>query len=161
MPGAHTDLPLSPTSLYNTTSYTTGTREGGRASQYFQRSSRNNVHLALLPLTFLPSPSQAQELPKNVISLESWVRNGSFTDNQLGQKHNDQMREASAGDIPSPRPRLLEKPGSKAQGQRGERPQGRAANGTNPLQNITKHGVISITTKDPNRRQWGKRRTRS
>jgi len=52
------------------------------------------------------------------------------------------MREASARDIPSPRPPRLEKLGSKAQGQRGERPQGRAANGTNRFQNITKHRVI-------------------
>jgi len=49
-------------------SYTVGTREGVRAPPYCQRSRRNNVLLALLPLPFPSSPPQAQELPTNVIS---------------------------------------------------------------------------------------------
>lgn len=128
-------------------SHTLGRREGGQSSSVLstQQPQQRPSGPATADLPFQPTPNP--ELPNNVISWESWVRNGPFTDNQLGQEHNDQMREASARDIPS-----LEKPGSRAQGQRGERPQGRTVHGIQQSQNITNQSNLN-NKKHPHRRQ--------
>lgn len=111
-----------------------GTREGARAPRCGRQGSPNSVHLALLPLTFLSGSAQTLEVSHTVISSERWVSNGSLADNRLGQEHNDQMREASARDLPSPRPPPAEAGEQGPRAGRREAP-GRAAK----AQMLTEH----------------------